>query len=96
MANIDAKTVNDLRLETGAGMMDCKKALEEAGGDKNKAKEILKKKGLEKADNIAAKGSISPSGSISLPRSLMAPTSTPLAVISAWMPSSTAATATSQ
>jgi elongation factor Ts len=56
MANIDAKTVNDLRLETGAGMMDCKKALEEANGDKSKAKEILKKKGLEKADNIAAKG----------------------------------------
>ena len=56
MANIDAKTVNDLRLETGAGMRDCKKALEEANGDRNKAKEILKKKGLEKADNIAAKG----------------------------------------
>jgi elongation factor Ts len=56
MANIDAKTVNDLRLETGAGMMDCKKALEEAAGDKTKAKEILKKKGLEKAENIAAKG----------------------------------------
>ena len=56
MATIDAKTVNDLRLETGAGMMDCKKALEEAAGDKTKAKEILKKKGLEKADNIAAKG----------------------------------------
>ena len=56
MANIDAKTVNDLRLETGAGMMDCKKALEEAAGDKTKAKEILKKRGLEKADNIAAKG----------------------------------------
>src|SRR4030095_8542914 len=56
MANIDAKIVNDLRLETGAGMMDCKKALEEANGDKGKAKEILKKKGLEKADNIAAKG----------------------------------------
>jgi elongation factor Ts len=59
MANIDAKTVNDLRLETGAGMMDCKRALEEAGGNKDKAKEILKKKGLEKADNIAAKGAIS-------------------------------------
>jgi elongation factor Ts len=56
MANIDAKTVNDLRMETGAGMMDCKRALEEAAGDKNKAKEILKKKGLEKAENIAAKG----------------------------------------
>ena len=56
MANIDAKTVNDLRLETGAGMMDCKRALEEAMGDKAKAKELLRKKGLEKADNIAAKG----------------------------------------
>lgn len=56
MANIDAKAVNDLRLETGAGMMDCKRALEDAGGDKAKAKEILKKKGLEKAENIAAKG----------------------------------------
>ena len=56
MANIDAKTVNDLRLETGAGMMDCKRALEEAAGDKNKAREIIKKKGLEKAENIAAKG----------------------------------------
>jgi len=56
MANIDAKTVNDLRLETGAGMMDCKRALEEAAGDKTKAKEIIRKKGLEKAENIAAKG----------------------------------------
>ena len=58
MANIDAKTVNDLRLETGAGMMDCKRALEEAAGDKSKAKEIIRKKGLEKAENIAAKGAV--------------------------------------
>ena len=57
MANIDAKMVNSLRMETGAGMMDCKKALEEAAGDSAKAKEILKKRGLEKADNIAAKAS---------------------------------------
>lgn len=56
MADIDAKLVNDLRLETGAGMMDCKKALVESNGDKNKAKEILKKKGQERADNIAQKG----------------------------------------
>jgi elongation factor Ts len=56
MADIDAKLVNDLRMETGAGMMDCKKALVESNGDKNKAKEILKKRGLEKADNIAQKG----------------------------------------
>jgi elongation factor Ts len=56
MADIDAKLVNDLRQETGAGMMDCKKALVESNGDKTKAKEILKKRGLEKADNIAQKG----------------------------------------
>jgi len=56
MANIDAKTVNDLRLETGAGMMDCKRALEEAAGDKVKAKELIRKKGLEKAENIAVAG----------------------------------------
>ncbi len=55
MANIDAKTVNDLRQETGAGMMECKRALEEAGGDRAKAKDILKKKGQERADNIAQK-----------------------------------------
>ena len=53
---ISAKDVAALRQQTGAGMMDCKRALEEAGGDTGKAKEILKKKGLEKADNIAAKG----------------------------------------
>src|SRR5258706_11541398 len=56
MANIDAKTVNDLRLETGAGMMDCKRALEESAGDKTKGNEIIRKKRLEKADNSAAKG----------------------------------------
>ena len=53
---VDPKEVNRLRQETGAGMMDCKRALEEAGGSFDKAKEIIKKKGLEKADMIAAKG----------------------------------------
>jgi elongation factor Ts len=52
---ISAEQVNKLRLETGAGMMDCKRALEEASGDTSKAREIIRKKGLEKADNIAAK-----------------------------------------
>jgi elongation factor Ts len=55
MATIDAKLVNQLRMETGAGMMDCKRALEEAVGNQDKAREILKKKGLEKAENIAGK-----------------------------------------
>jgi len=53
---IDPKDVYRLREETGAGMMDCKRALEEAGGDFSKAREIIKKKGLEKADMIAQKG----------------------------------------
>lgn len=53
---IDPKDVYRLREETGAGMMDCKRALEEAGGDFSKSREIIKKKGLEKADMIASKG----------------------------------------
>ncbi|HEX7898257.1 MAG TPA: elongation factor Ts [Planctomycetota bacterium] len=53
---IDPKDVYRLREETGAGMMDCKRALEEAAGDFTKAREVIKKKGLEKADMIASKG----------------------------------------
>ena len=40
---IDPKVVKQLREETNAGMMDCKRALEEAGGDFNKAETILRK-----------------------------------------------------
>jgi len=43
---IDAKDVKDLRDQTGAGMMDCKHALEETKGDVEKAIELLRKKGL--------------------------------------------------
>lgn len=43
--SISAKDVKELREQTGAGMMDCKNALEEAGGDFDKAVEILRKKG---------------------------------------------------
>ena len=43
--NISAKQVNELRQKTGSGMMDCKKALVEAGGDFDKAIDILRKKG---------------------------------------------------
>jgi len=46
---ISAKTVKDLRDKTNAGMMDCKKALEEANGDIEKAIEILREKGIAKA-----------------------------------------------
>ena len=47
---ITAKMVAELRAKTGAGMMDCKKALEEAGGDMAKAEEIVRVKYVAKAD----------------------------------------------
>ncbi len=57
---ITADMVKQLRERTGAGMMDCKKALSEAGGDMEKAIEILRERGLaaaaKKAGRIAAEG----------------------------------------
>jgi elongation factor Ts len=57
---ITAADVNKLRQETGAGMMDCKKALTEANGDFEKAKEVLRKQGQKiadkRADNATAEG----------------------------------------
>ncbi|MDH5255912.1 MAG: translation elongation factor Ts, partial [Gammaproteobacteria bacterium] len=50
---ISAKLVAALRARTGAGMMDCKAALQEANGDMEKAVEILRKKGVAKADKRA-------------------------------------------
>lgn len=47
---IDTKTVNDLRQKTGAGLMDCKKALIESGGNIDEALTILKKKGIATAE----------------------------------------------
>jgi elongation factor Ts len=47
---ISAKTVKELRDKTGVGMMDCKVALKEAAGDIEKAVEILRKKGIAKAE----------------------------------------------
>jgi elongation factor Ts len=49
MANITATQIAALRAKTGLGMMECKKALVEAGGDMDKAIEILKKSGAAKA-----------------------------------------------
>src|SRR6476646_4435974 len=54
-ATISAKDVGELRARTGAGMMDCKRALEEAGGDMDKAGEILRKKGIAKAEKRAGR-----------------------------------------
>ena len=60
MANISASMVKELRELTGAGMMDCKKALTETDGDMDAAIEYLRKKGLagaeKKAGRIAAEG----------------------------------------
>lgn len=52
---ITAKDVADLRARTGAGMMDCKKALEQAGGDVDKAIELLRKSGAAKAEKRAGR-----------------------------------------
>ena len=62
MSNITAKLVKELRDKTGAGMMDCKKALNETEGDVEKAIEWLRKKGIasaeKKSGRVAAEGSI--------------------------------------
>lgn len=62
MAKITAAEVNKLRKATGAGMMDCKKALVEAEGDFDKAIEILRKKGqkvaAKRADRDSAEGAV--------------------------------------
>jgi elongation factor Ts len=67
MATITAKMVGDLRAKTGAGMMDCKKALTESGGDLEQAIDLLRKKGLsaaaKKSGRIAAEGMIAAVGS---------------------------------
>src|ERR671911_1489706 len=60
MANITAAMVKELRDKTGAGMMDCKTALNETGGDLEAAVDWLRKKGLakaaKKAGRVAAEG----------------------------------------
>jgi elongation factor Ts len=55
MAEISATLVKDLREKTGAGMMDCKKALVESGGDMEKAVVYLREKGLAKAAKKAGR-----------------------------------------
>jgi elongation factor Ts len=59
---VSATMVKELREKSGAGMMDCKKALAEAGGDLQKAFDYLRQKGLaaaaKKADRVASEGSV--------------------------------------
>ena len=60
--SITAAQVNELRKVTGAGLMDCKKALQETGGDQEKAVDYLRKKGLaaasKKAGRAATEGAV--------------------------------------
>jgi elongation factor Ts len=62
MAEISAKLVKELRDKTGAGMMDCKKALAETAGDMTKASEWLRQKGIasaeKKSGRTAAEGAV--------------------------------------
>ena len=66
MANITASMVSELRAKTGAGMMDCKKALTETGGEMDAAVDLLRKKGLsaaaKKSGRVAAEGMITAAG----------------------------------
>src|ERR671928_1821325 len=55
MAEIAARDVKALRDRTGAGMMDCKSALQESGGDVDKAIEILRVKGIAKSGKLAGR-----------------------------------------
>jgi len=59
---VTANMVKDLREQSGAGMMDCKKALAETGGDMQKAFDFLRQKGLaaaaKKADRVASDGAV--------------------------------------
>jgi elongation factor Ts len=62
VAEISASAVKELREKTGAGMMDCKRALTEAAGDFGKAEDVLRKKGLaaaaKKSGRIASEGAV--------------------------------------
>ena len=66
MAKITASMVAELRAKTGAGMMDCKKALNENDGNMDEAVDFLRKKGLsaaaKKSDRVAAEGMVAVSG----------------------------------
>ncbi len=55
MATISAKMVSELREATGVGMMECKRALEEAGGDREKAIRLLRERGLATAQKKAGR-----------------------------------------
>ena len=55
MAEITAAAVKSLRERTGAGLMDCKRALAETGGDEEKAIDLLRQRGVAKAAKRSAR-----------------------------------------
>jgi elongation factor Ts len=55
---VTTSLVKELREQTGAGIMDCKRALEQAGGDVKKAAELLKQTGLAKADKKSGRAAL--------------------------------------
>src|SRR5580700_7730868 len=65
--NITADTVKQLRERTGAGMMECKKALVETKGDLDAAAELMRKSGMAKADKKAAR--VAAEGTVAIERS---------------------------
>ncbi len=62
MAEVTASAVKSLREKSGAGMLDCKKALEETNGDENAAMDVLRKNGMaqagKKAGRVTAEGAV--------------------------------------
>ena len=55
MPDVTVEAIRELRSQTGAGIMDCKRALEEADGDLNKASDLLKEKGMAQASKKAGR-----------------------------------------
>ncbi|HEX6511138.1 MAG TPA: translation elongation factor Ts [Chloroflexota bacterium] len=55
MAEITAALIKELRDRTGAGVMDCRKALEECGGDLEKGEVLVRRRGLDRADKMAGR-----------------------------------------
>jgi elongation factor Ts len=55
MAEITAQAVNEFRKKTGLGLMECKKLLQEAGGDQNKAETLAKERGMKQAEGRAGR-----------------------------------------
>ena len=63
MSEVSPTLVKQLREKTNAGMMDCKKALVESGGDLEKAEEILRKKGIAEQQSVVESLGMSGAGS---------------------------------